>query len=340
MMDLSREARRSLDRLFPRLEQAFAARRTGHPQDWNRFTTRLKEHFPRLFQLYHGLYGTRYDFFYHLEDLAEQYRQGMVRPSAGPGSPECSVEEDPLWFQSNQMLGGVCYVDLFAGDLEGIRSRIPYFKELGLTYLHLMPLFKAPKGENDGGYAVSSYREVHPPLGTMQDLATLSRELRQAGISLVVDLVFNHTSDEHEWAQRARAGEEEYQEFYWIFPDRTMPDQYERHLREIFPDEHPGAFSWRADMNRWVWTTFHSYQWDLNYSNPAVFNRMAEEMLFLANQGVEVIRLDAVAFIWKQLGTNCEKSSRRPPAHPGVQYGSQDCRSCTGFQVGSNCPPG
>lgn len=312
MMDLSREARRSLDRLFPRLEQAFAARRTGHPQDWKRFTTRLKEHFPRLFQLYHGLYGTRYDFFYHLEDLLNSIARAWFDRPQDLVLLDAAREEDPLWFQSNQMLGGVCYVDLFAGDLEGIRSRIPYFKELELTYLHLMPLFKAPKGENDGGYAVSSYREVHPPLGTMQDLATLSRELRQAGISLVVDLVFNHTSDEHEWAQRARAGEEEYQEFYWIFPDRTMPDQYERHLREIFPDEHPGAFSWRADMNRWVWTTFHSYQWDLNYSNPAVFNRMAEEMLFLANQGVEVIRLDAVAFIWKQLGTNCENL---PGAH-------------------------
>ena len=220
------------------------------------------------------------------------------------------------------MLGGVCYIDLFANNLEGIKSRIPYFKELGLTYLHLMPLFKMPTKENDGGYAVSSYREVHPPFGTMNGLAALASELRSAGISLVVDLVFNDTSDEHEWAERAKSGDEEYRDFYRIFPDRQMPDAYEKHLREIFPDEHPGVFTPLPHFGReagdegWVWTTFHSYQWDLNYANPAVFNHMAEEMLFLANQGVEVIRLDAVAFIWKELGTNCENL---PGAHQLIQ---------------------
>jgi amylosucrase len=218
-------------------------------------------------------------------------------------------------------LGGVIYVDLFAENLEGVRSKIPYFKELGLTYLHLMPLFKTPDGENDGGYAVSSYREVNTRLGTMDQLASLSRDLRAAGISLVVDLVFNHTSDQHLWAERAKAGELDYQEMYRIFPNRDLPDAYERTLREIFPDEHPGAFTYFPDLflpagkgggakqGGWVWTTFHSYQWDLNYANPAVFNRMAEEMLFLANQGVEVLRLDAVAFIWKEMDRNCENLS-------------------------------
>jgi glycosidase len=161
---------------------------------------------------------------------------------------------------------------------------------------------------------VSSYRDVHLPLGTMKELAALSRELRQAGISLVVDLVFNHTSDEHIWAERAKAGDEEFKEFYRIYPNRELPDQYERNLREIFPEEHAGAFSQFGGS--WVWTTFHSYQWDLNYENPAVFNRMAEEMLFLANQGVEVLRLDAVAFIWKQMGTGCENL---PQAHTLIQ---------------------
>jgi amylosucrase len=182
-----------------------------------------------------------------------------------------------------------------------------------------MPLFKAPDGENDGGYAVSSYRQVNPPLGTMEQLASLARELRSAGISLVVDLVFNHTSDEHTWAENAKSGDEEYLDFYRIYPDREMPDAYERNLREIFPDEHPGAFTFFQDLLKeggWVWTTFHSYQWDLNYANAAVFNRMAEEMLFLANQGVEVIRLDAVAFIWKELGKSCENL---PGAHTLIQ---------------------
>jgi glycosidase len=227
-----------------------------------------------------------------------------------------SRQADPGWFQSEQQLGGVCYVDLFAGNLQGIRKRIPYFKELGLTYLHLMPLFKVPLGENDGGYAVSSYREVDPRLGSMAELTALAGELRQQGISLVLDFIFNHTSDEHEWARRAQAGELEYQEYYRMFPNRTLPDAYEANLREIFPDEHPGAFTYRSELNQWVWTTFHSYQWDLNYENPAVFNRMAEELLHLANAGVEVLRLDAVAFIWKKLGTSCENL---PEAHMLIQ---------------------
>jgi glycosidase len=307
---MSLESSRSLRRILPRVESALAAEIAANPQGWREFTRRLETHFPALFSLYLDLYRARYDFFYHLEDLLTRLaRSALARPADLRGLDE-QREADPLWFQSNKMLGGVIYVDLFAGDLQGVRAKIPYFRELGLTYLHLMPLFKAPEGENDGGYAVSSYREVHPPLGTMEQLAALSRDLRAAGISLVVDLVFNHTSDEHLWAQKAKAGDPDYMEMYRIFPDRTLPDQYERTLREIFPDEHPGAFS--PLPNGWVWTTFHKYQWDLNYANPAVFNHMAEEMLFLANQGVEVIRLDAVAFIWKEMGTNCENL---PQAH-------------------------
>ncbi|MEJ5226200.1 MAG: alpha-amylase family protein, partial [Anaerolineales bacterium] len=293
------------------------------PQGWQAFARRLQTHFARLFEHYYDLYHTRYDFFFHLEDLLFTLAQAWFERPADLRALDETREADPRWFQSNTMLGGVIYVDLFAGDLEGVRAKIPYFQELGLTYLHLMPLFKAPEGENDGGYAVSSYRDVDARLGTMAQLAALSRDLRAAGISLVLDLVFNHTSNEHQWAQKAKAGEPEYMEMYYIFPDRTLPDQYERTLREIFPDEHPGAFSEFPSPKiedfgggvrggGWVWTTFHTYQWDLNYANPAVFNRMAEELLFLANQGVEVIRLDAVAFIWKQMGTNCENL---PQAH-------------------------
>lgn len=318
-LNIEREAQRTLQRLLPRLEQSLSAYVATDPQGWADFVRRLQKHFSSLFGLYAGIYSDSYDFFFHLEDLLASMARTWSTRSDDLRQLDRAREANPLWFQSNQMLGGVCYVDLFADDLEGIKSRIPYFKELGLTYLHLMPLFKAPAGENDGGYAVSSYREVHPPLGTMEQLASLASELRAAGISLVVDLVFNHTSDEHLWAERARAGEEEYADFYRIFPDRQMPDAYEQNLREIFPDEHPGAFTFFPDLFKtggWVWTTFHSYQWDLNYANPAVFNRMAEEMLFLANQGVEVIRLDAVAFIWKQLGTNCENL---PEAHRLIQ---------------------
>ena len=309
------ETQLPLRRLLPRLEKELSVSISANPEAWQTFLHRLQNYFPLLFNLYLGLYGTRYDFFFHLEDLLTSIARACFARSDDLRALDQAREENPLWFQSNNMLGGVCYIDLFAGDLEGVKSKIPYFKELGLTYLHLMPLFKSPEGENDGGYAVSSYREIHRPLGTMEQLASLAAELRAAGISLVVDLVFNHTSDEHVWAEGAKSGDEEYLDFYRIFPDRQMPDAYERNLREIFPDEHPGAFTFFSNLLReggWIWTTFHSYQWDLNYTNPAVFNRMAEEMLFLANQGVEVIRLDAVAFIWKELGTNCENL---PEAH-------------------------
>jgi amylosucrase len=313
---LERQISLSLQRLLPRLEARFSDRIATDPQGWEQFTERLRVNFPQLFHLYYQLYANQYDFFYHLEDLLNSTVCSWMERSPDLKSLDLKRELDPNWFQSNQMLGGVAYVDLFAGDLNGIRNKIPYFKELGLTYLHLMPFFRCPKGDNDGGYAVSSYREVDPELGTMEQLAELARELRGEGISLVVDLVFNHTSDEHAWALKALHADPDFLEYYRIFPDRQIPDAYEKSLREIFPDEHPGAFTFREEIKKWVWTTFHSYQWDLNYANPAVFNRMAEEMLFLANQGVEVLRLDAVAFIWKELGTNCENL---PQAHQLIQ---------------------
>lgn len=310
---LDQHAKLSLARLLPRLEARFAG---ADPDAWMTYAARLRVHFPRLFRLLLHLYGSRYDFFYHLERILEAGAEMWLARPADLKALDAQREADQGWYQSEKMLGGVCYVDLFAGNLTGIRAKIPYFKELGLTYLHLMPLFACPAGENDGGYAVSDYRTVNPALGTMAELADLSRELRQNGISLVLDFVFNHTSDEHAWAKAALAGDPVYQDFYYMFPDRTMPDAYERHLREIFPDVRPGSFTWRPEIGRWVWTTFNSYQWDLNYSNPAVFRAMLEEMLFLANQGVEVLRLDAVAFIWKQLGTPCENL---PEAHMLIQ---------------------
>ena len=313
---LERESKRTLERILPRLKQIFDTEIEADSKGWQEFHHRLITHFPHLFKLYLELYQDRYDFFFHMEDLLTSLALSWFERSRELRDLDSQREQYPAWFQSNNMLGGVCYVDLFANNLEGIRSKIPYFTELGLTYLHLMPFYDSPKGENDGGYAVSDYRTVDRSLGSMEQLASLAHDLRHAGISLAVDLVFNHTSDEHIWAKRAREGNPEYQDYYRIFPDRNLPDAYEQHLREIFPDEHPGAFTFNPEMKKWVWTTFHSYQWDLNYNNPTVFNRMTEEMLFLANQGVEVIRLDAVAFIWKEMGTNCENL---PKAHTLIQ---------------------
>ena len=310
---IAQQAEITMARLWPRIEEEFAG---APPKEWAVFKARLDRHFPRLFRLLVSLYGTQYDFYYHLEDiLSTAARMWLERP-AELKTLDAEREADPLWFQSERMIGGVCYVELFAGDLEGLRDKIPYFKELGLIYLHLMPLFKAPEGNNDGGYAVSSYREVDPSLGTMEELSRLAAELRHNGISLVLDFVFNHTSDEHEWARRAREGDPAYADYYYIFPDRTVPDAYQRTLREIFPDQRPGSFTYRPDMGKWVWTTFNSFQWDLNYSNPAVFNSMAGEMLQLANRGAEILRLDALAFVWKEMGTDCEN---RPEAHLLIQ---------------------
>jgi len=310
---LTKQAELSLRRLLPRLRATFAA---APGDEWQVIESRLAAQFERLFGLLYHLYGARYDFFYHLEQILETAARMALERPADLKARDREREANANWFESQEMLGGVCYVDLFAGNLAGLRSKLPYLKELGLTYLHLMPLFKAPQGENDGGYAVSSYREVNPSLGTMAELSDLAGELRRHGISLVVDFVFNHTSEEHDWARRAQAGEEEYEDFYYVFPDRVMPDAYERNLREIFPGARPGSFTWRPDMGKWVWTTFYSFQWDLNYGNPAVFRAMLEEMLSLANTGVEVLRLDAVAFIWKQLGTSCENL---PEAHMIIQ---------------------
>jgi amylosucrase len=269
---LEREARRSLQRLLPRVEQTLKKEISKDKQGWKQFNTRLQKNFPALFNLYFEIYNNRYDFFYHLEDLLISIARSWFNRPFDLRELDDVREKNPLWFQSNQMLGGVCYVDLFANDLEGVKSKIPYFKELGLTYLHLMPLFKAPEGENDGGYAVSSYRDVHPPLGTMEQLASLACEFRRAGISLVVDLVFNHTSDEHLWAERAKAGDDEYMRTSIAsFPNRQLP----RPLRAESQGNIPRRTRWSiylflriVQRRHWVWTTFHSYQWDLNYANP------------------------------------------------------------------------
>lgn len=320
---IRQQTRISLQRLLPRLRAEFKEAAESMPQHWDAFEKRLDSHWPRLFAILIRLYGSRYDFFYHLEQiLFTAARSWLDRPEALKTLDEAR-EADGQWFQSQEMVGGVLYVDLFSDNITQLHEHIPYFKELGLTYVHLMPPFAVPAGDSDGGYAVNSYRMLDPSLGTMEDLSELGDRLREEGISLVVDFVFNHTSDEHEWALRAQGGEPEYQDFYYLFADRTLPDQYERNLRNIFPEVRKGSFTWHEGMRKWVWTTFHSFQWDLNYANPAVFRAMAEEMLFLANVGVEVLRLDAVAFIWKRMGTDCENL---PEAHMIIQAFNAICR--------------
>ena len=222
----------------------------------------------------------------------------------------------PDWFQSPTMLGYAAYADRFAGDLRGVRDKVFYLRELGVSYLHLMPVLQPREGDSDGGYAVADYRAVRADLGTMDDLRELTKSLRENGISLVLDLVLNHVAREHPWAQAARAGDQHYRAYFYTFPDRELPDAYERTLPEVFPHLAPGNFSWDDDLRAYVWTTFNSWQWDVSWANPDVFAEYAEITLFLANTGVEVLRLDAIAFLWKRLGTN---SQNQPEVHSLTQ---------------------
>jgi amylosucrase len=132
---LETEARKSLTRILPRVEAALKRSVTKDPQAWAQFNARLQQNFPALLSLYAEVYGDRYDFFYHLEDLVESMARSWFNRPQDLRELDDAREQDPHWFQSNQMLGGICYVDLFANNLDGIRKKIPYFKELGLTYI-------------------------------------------------------------------------------------------------------------------------------------------------------------------------------------------------------------
>jgi len=313
---IPRQAEKSLNRLIPRLRARLGPDDDKHARLWQTFESRLRREWERLFRLLVQLYGWQYDFFYHLEQILVTALQAWAERPEYLRGIDAAHEADPQWYQSEQMVGGVLYVDLFSDKLAGLPDHIDYFKKLGLTYLHLMPIFAVPHGNSDGGYAVSDYRAIHPDIGTMEELTALARILNDEGICLVLDFVMNHTSDEHLWAQRARAGNPDFEEYYLMFGDRSLPDQYQQHLRDIFPDVRRGCFTYDEASGKWVWTTFNDFQWDLNYANPAVFRAMAEEMFFLANVGVRVLRLDAVAFIWKRLGTSCENL---PEAHMVIQ---------------------
>lgn len=213
---------------------------------------------------------------------------------------------EPDWFLRPDMVGYVFYIDRFNGSLSGVLDKLDYLEELGVSYVHFMPCLKPRPGDSDGGYSVMDYREINPQLGTMRDLEEVTAALRARGMSVCLDLVLNHTAKEHGWAQMARRGDKRCQDYYWMFADRVLPDQYDQTLVEVFPAHAPGNFTWYEDMGKWVWTTFNEHQWDLNWSNPRVFLEIVKVMLFLANRGVEVLRLDAVAFMWKRLGTRCQ----------------------------------
>lgn len=273
------------------------------------FEKRLAANFTLISQLFYSLYPHEEPAFSSLvEKLAALFES---RPR------ELQLQDlrrlaDGNWYQDGKWVGMQLYVDRFSQDLSGLEARLPYLEELGVNFLHLMPLTKRPKGPNDGGYAVNSYTEIDPRYGSTEDLLKLTARFREKGICLMLDFVVNHTSNEFPWAVKARQGDPKYQGYYYTYPDRTIPDLFEQHLPEIFPETAPGNFTYIPEMDRWVMTVFNRYQWDLNYGNPEVFLEMLGNLVALANQGVDVVRFDALAFLWKKIGTD---SQNLPEAH-------------------------
>ncbi|HJC46770.1 MAG TPA: Beta-galactosidase C-terminal domain [Candidatus Lachnoclostridium pullistercoris] len=266
------------------------------------FKRRLSRHYDELKWLYCELYEGGIGMFEELVKTMEKRSRERDRKLKRLDKKR---EEDPDWYKRNDMVGMMMYTDAFAGTLKGVKEKLDYIEECGVRCLHLMPLLDSPAVNNDGGYAVSDFTKVKESLGTMEDLKDLAEECHRRTISVCLDFVMNHTSEEHEWARRARAGEKEYQDRYFFFDSYEIPAQYERTCPQVFPTTAPGNFTWLEDAKKYVMTTFYPYQWDLNYRNPVVFNTMVDYLLNLANHGIDVIRVDAVPYIWKELGTSC-----------------------------------
>ncbi|MFQ9733610.1 MAG: amylosucrase [Mediterraneibacter faecis] len=265
------------------------------------FAQRMEKHQDELRWLYMELYGN--DAMY--AELCEQMHDYYSKRSTELRKRDIKKEKNPDWFKEKEMLGMMLYIDNFAGDLKGVERKLPYLKECNVNCIHLMPFLDTPKGKSDGGYAVADFRKVRPDLGTMKDLARLTEKCHENDMNVCMDFVMNHTSEEHEWAKRARAGEGEYMSRYFFYDNGDIPARYEETVPQVFPTTAPGNFTWLPEIGHYVLTTFYPYQWDLNYRNPRVFNEMMYNFLFLANQGMDIIRIDAVPYIWKELGTSC-----------------------------------
>jgi len=289
------------------------------------FYTRLGANFYAIHSLFHLLYGNRPDFKEQMVSLVETLALRYIDRAPPLRRSDLERELDYNWFMSQRWVGMALYCDRFAGDLKGLRVKLPYLHDLGVNLLHIMPILDCPPGHSDGGYAVRDFCKVDARYGTTEDVEALAVTLKKRDMLLVLDVVVNHTSNEHEWAQRARRGEKKYQDYYYVFDDREVPDAYEETMPEIFPATSPGNFTWDEAMGKWVMTVFNSYQWDLNYHNPAVLIEMVDIILFWANKGADILRLDAVAFLWKKLGGTCQNERE---AHLLLQL-MKDCCQVT-----------
>ncbi len=288
----------------------------GEPQAL--FNERLHSSREEITRLYHSIYAFHPESRERLAELLDTIQAAFTNRS--PELKERDLfklaSEQDRWFLSNRLCGMSLYVDRFCDNLQALTSKLDYLEKLGINLIHLMPLFESPEEASDGGYAVSDFRSLSQRFGTLSDLEQLETELRKRGIHLMLDIVLNHTSDQHDWAKRASRGEKFYQDYYYFYDDREIPDQFERSMPEIFPEAAPGNFTYIEDVGKWVMTVFHRYQWDLNYSNPRVFVEMLDHIFFYANLGVDILRIDAPAFIWKEIGTTCQNL---PQAHTLLQ---------------------
>ena len=276
----------------------------GH--DLRHFYTRLGANFYAIYSLFERLYGDRPDFRELAQRLVETMARQYINRAEHLKQTDIMRERDHNWFLSQQWVGMALYTDGFAGNLKQLQTKIHYLQELGINLVHIMPILDCPDEKSDGGYAVSNFRDIDHRVGTLEELNDLIHEFQKRNILVTLDVVVNHTSDEHEWAKKARQGDQHYQDYFYTFPDRTIPDMFEETMPEIFPETAPGNFTWDEEMGRWVMTVFNDYQWDLNYSNPAVLIEMVDIILFWANQGADIVRLDAVAFLWKKIGSTCQ----------------------------------
>ena len=294
-------------------------------EDLRHFYTRLGGNFYAIYSLFHHLYGGRDDFKLKMVKLVEVMADQYIKRNDELKLLDVARESDHNWFLRQDWVGMALYTDGFADDLSGVKERLPYLQELGVNMVHLMPILDCPQGASDGGYAVSNFRDVDSRVGSLADLELLSSSMIKRSMLLVLDVVVNHTSNEHEWAKKARAGDPVYQDYYYTFENRDIPDMFEETMPEIFPENAPGNFTWDEQMGRWVMTVFNNYQWDLDYSNPDVFINMLDIILYWANKGADIVRLDAVAFLWKKIGTTCQNERE---AHLILQL-MKDCCQVT-----------
>lgn len=289
------------------------------------FYIRLGANFYAIYSLFKQLYGHRTDFKQQLNQLVRTLTRSYIARSQQLRKLDLLREKDHNWFLSQKWVGYALYCKEFAGDLNGLQKRLGYIQDLGINMLHIMPILDCPKGRSDGGYAVRNFRKINEDVGSVADLDDLVRNMKKRGMLLALDVVVNHTSEEHEWAVKARAGDKTYQDYYHIFDTRETPDMYEESMPEVFPETSPGNFTWNEEMQKWVMTVFNDFQWDLNYKNPAVFIEMVDIILYWANHGADIIRLDAVAFLWKKIGSTCQNERE---AHLILQL-MKDCCQVT-----------